>query len=158
MIIRQLAVAAAAALSVNATFAIGAYDPDLGTDPFKEIVIGAVAMGGNKYDFTFDLVTKTGIIGELEYFGAPATITSISVLKDGAPLSSAVFAPNPNSGSFSFLGLGTGSFTLSISGSAAPYSVFVGSVTAVPEAETYALALAGLGVVGLVAARRRKAQ
>ena len=86
------------------------------------------------------------------------TITSISVLKDGAPLSSAVFAPNPNSGSFSFLGLGTGSFTLSISGSAAPYSVFVGSVTAVPEAETYALALAGLGVVGLVAARRRKAQ
>ena len=64
--------------------------------------------------------------------------------------------------SFSFGGLTAGSFKLSFLGmNSTPDSSFyggsVGAVTTpVPEPETYALMLAGLGVIGFMASRRRK--
>ena len=58
--------------------------------------------------------------------------------------------------SFSFA-LGAGSYALNFVGfSAAPGSFYGGSVSAVPEPETYALMLAGLGIIGFIGARRRE--
>lgn len=56
--------------------------------------------------------------------------------------------------------LAAGTYNFTVKGTSFNKGQYTGSITVtpVPEAETYALALAGLGVVGLVAARRRKAQ
>ncbi len=53
--------------------------------------------------------------------------------------------------------LSAGAYTLTIGGNAGSGASYGGNVvlTPVPEPETYALMLAGLGVVGFVAARRR---
>jgi len=68
--------------------------------------------------------------------------------------------------SFSLSGLAAGVYSVVVSGtigsgsSPLPNLAILGmsyTVTAVPEAETYAMMLAGLGVVGFVAARRRRA-
>ena len=64
-------------------------------------------------------------------------------------LGNCVVAPNnPNGGSFGSLG-----------GSTAVYTqlAWINSITAVPEPETYALMLAGLGVVGWASRRRARA-
>ena len=63
-------------------------------------------------------------------------------------------------GKFSFASLESSAhtpFVLTLGGTANGKSIYSGelSVTAVPEPETYALLLAGLGVVGFVARRRR---
>jgi len=58
--------------------------------------------------------------------------------------------------SFSF-DLTPGFYTLNVVGfGATPSSFYGGLVTAVPEPETYALMLAGLGMVGFLAGRRKK--
>ena len=60
--------------------------------------------------------------------------------------------------------LGAGQYHLDISGVFGPnasggqYSVALNAVPAVPEPETYALMLAGLGAVGFMARRRRQTQ
>jgi len=53
--------------------------------------------------------------------------------------------------------LAAGPYTLTVSGNAGSGASYGGNVvlTPVPEPETYALMLAGLGIVGFVAARRR---
>lgn len=53
--------------------------------------------------------------------------------------------------------LAAGSYNLTVSGNAGSGASYGGNVvlTPIPEPETYALMLAGLGVVGFVAARRR---
>ena len=53
--------------------------------------------------------------------------------------------------------LAPGAYTLNISGNAGAGASYGGNVvlTPIPEPETYALMLAGLGVVGFMAARRR---
>jgi len=54
----------------------------------------------------------------------------------------------------------TGSFNLvdaAQTGLSGTYSLTISNVSAVPEPESYALLLSGLGAVGFVAARRRKA-
>jgi PEP-CTERM motif len=59
-------------------------------------------------------------------------------------------------GSFSF-SLAAGSYALNFVGfGAAPGSFYGGNVSAVPEPEAYALMLAGLGMIGFIAARRRE--
>lgn len=54
--------------------------------------------------------------------------------------------------------LAAGAYTLTVGGDAGAGASYGGNVvlTPVPEPETYAMMLAGLGVVGLVAARRRR--
>ena len=60
--------------------------------------------------------------------------------------------------SFSYLsGSGTSPFTLTLNGTAGPSALYSGnlSVTAVPEPEQYAMLLAGFGLVGAIARRRK---
>ncbi|MEK8085867.1 FxDxF family PEP-CTERM protein [Aquabacterium sp. A3] len=156
MQVRQLMVAAAAALALGSAHALPSLPTDLGTDPVGATVGGFAVFNGLSTEYTFSLLSGTGIVGEL--FGG-GDITMTSIMLTGGASNISVFAPLPDSGMFSFGNLGAGDYTLTFTAaSSSPFSFggFTGSVTAVPEAETYALALAGLGVVGLVAARRKK--
>ena len=156
MQVRQLMVAAAAALALGSAHALPSLPTDLGTDPFGGKVSGFAVFGGLQTEYTFSLQSRVGIVGSLFGFG---DITMDSIKLTGGDSNISVFAATPDVGSFRFDYLDSGDYTLTFTAaSSSPFSFggFTGSVTAVPEAETYALALAGLGVVGLVAARRKK--
>ena len=63
---------------------------------------------------------------------------------------------DPTPASFLFTGLTPGMYTLNFVGIGAPTGAFyAGNVHAVPEPESYALMLAGLGAVGFLVSRRR---
>ncbi|MFN3915242.1 MAG: FxDxF family PEP-CTERM protein [Aquabacterium sp.] len=156
MKLRQFAVAAAIVMSGTAAHAFAPiFNPNLGTDP--DTVIGGVALSGPGLttDFTFSLSTLSNVFGDIFSLTGPVTINSISLT--GPSLATTTLVGS----GYSFENIAAGNYTMSVSASS-PFSgsIYVGTVkvSPVPEAETYALALAGLGVVGLVAARRRKAQ
>jgi PEP-CTERM motif len=99
-------------------------------------------------------ITLTGlsdISGDVDLLGAT---TGVSVSLFGT-------TPVPFDGDaadgFSFANLSAGSYQLSFTGFGSGPGAFGGfyEVSPVPEPETYALMLAGLGIVGFVAARRR---
>jgi hypothetical protein len=173
MFVRKLIAASAFALaSVSAQAAVFGPFTDLG-------VVGteAVSFGGFSrfeeatpfeisYDFT--LLAATGLSGVIGQAGTdfeliePTTteftlspITLESILVDG--VAATTFVAQGNGFAFTFANLGSGAHTLTVRGLGVPeYGAFVGSVvTAVPEPTAYGLLLAGLGVVGAVAARRR---
>ena len=71
-----------------------------------------------------------------------------------------VYKDNSPGNGFSFENLIAGTYTLRLTGTVngsrgGSYTGFVSEVSPVPEPSTYALVLAGLGVVGFVARRRR---
>lgn len=118
------------------------------------------------YDFSLSAASGlTGFIGQagtdFELIEAATTefaltpITLETILVDGVAAST--FVAQGAGFAFSFGTLSSGSHTLTVRGVGVPeYGAFVGSVTAaIPEPTTYALLLAGLGVVGAVASRRR---
>jgi hypothetical protein len=157
MKLRQFAVAAAAAIAMagTAVHAAPTFSSNLGTDP--NTVIGGVALSGPGLttSFTFSLSTLSDVFGDIFSLTGPVTIKSIAL--SGPSLATTTL----DGSSYSFQNIAAGNYTMSVSASS-PFngSVYIGTVkvSPVPEAETYALALAGLGVVGLVAARRRKVQ
>lgn len=58
---------------------------------------------------------------------------------------------------FSFAGLSAGDYALQFAGfSTSANGVYGGTVAAIPEPETYAMLLAGLGIVGFMARRRQQ--
>jgi PEP-CTERM motif len=99
----------------------------------------------------FELIEPTGT----EFTLSPITLEGILV--DGVAAST--FVAQDGGFAFTFAGLTSGTHTLTVRGVGVPeYGAFVGNVTAaIPEPTTYALLLAGLGVVGAVASRRRAA-
>jgi len=99
----------------------------------------------------FELIESTGTSFTL------SPITLENILVDGVAAST--FVAQDGGFAFTFAGLTSGSHTLTVRGVGVPeYGAFVGTVTAaIPEPATYGLLLAGLGVVGAVASRRRKA-
>jgi len=159
---RHIVLAAATALSAHAAYALPSNTSYLGVDPFTVAFAGGTFVsipGGVTSEFTFDLTTLSDLFGTLKQVTNDVTVTQIS-LSGGTLMSpSLISLPASDVGSFSFSNLGAGNYTLAFTATTtsmvAMYSGAV-SVTPVPEAETYALALAGLGVVGLVAARRKR--
>lgn len=118
------------------------------------------------YDFSLAAATGlTGFIGQagtdfelIEPTTTEFTLSPIAlenILVDG--VAATAFVAQGGGFAFSFANLGAGSHTLTVRGVGVPeYGAFVGNVAAaVPEPTTYALLLAGLGVMGAVASRRR---
>ncbi len=151
MKLKTLAIAAVLASSAASTFAAdqtidlsSGYASFIGTAPLLaggDDVLSFSNLAAGTYNFDFTLSSQY------------AAITSVTV---NGQLASLVTA-----GNYKFAGLSSTSstpFTVEIFGTASAKSLYSGElqVTAVPEPETYALMLAGLGAVGFVA-RRRKA-
>jgi len=155
--------AGAASASVPVLFENG---DNFGINPVNAQFL-ANGQGVSNFDFTlvdnapagffsvFDLLIED--MGSI--FKNPVTVQAVSVT--GGSFSQSI-TPVAGAKSVTFSGLSAGAYTLSFNNTVSGFGGLVGKATAVanvspvPEAETYALALAGLGVVGLVAARRRK--
>ncbi|KGM40097.1 hypothetical protein JY96_08810 [Aquabacterium sp. NJ1] len=119
------------------------------------LATGKAAGGVFSDDFFFDLSGKSDVIGSVGMFFG--TVSFSSVLIDGNALA---LTSTPTGYGFNFSGLAAGAHTLTVEG-AYPKGghAYVGSLyatPAVPEPESMALALAGLGVMGLVARRRQR--
>lgn len=101
--------------------------------------------------FTFTLAAPADISGGAFSFGI-ANFSVVLIDSSFTPITDS----NPSDG-FSFSGLTAGNYSLNFLGTVTGpgMGAYGGLVTAVPEPETYALMLAGLGIVGFVAARRR---
>lgn len=119
------------------------------------LATGKAAGGVFSDDFFFDLSAKSDVIGSVgTFFG---TVSFSSVLIDGNTLA---LTSTPTGYGFNFSGLAAGTHTLTVEG-AFPKGghAYVGSLyatPAVPEPASMALALAGLGVMGVVARRRQR--
>ena len=150
MKLRSIALAAALAVSSIPAFALSS---DLGP------LDGDTAGYGNFFPtgagvfsdtFTFSLASAQTVSGMASSFGI-ANFGLVLLDSDGDTISS-----DTTPASFSF-SLGAGSYALNFVGfGAAPGAIYGGNVTAVPEPETYALMLAGLGIIGFIGARRRE--
>jgi len=104
-------------------------------------LITFVNLAAGTYDFVFTLSSQyiSGLAATIG--GQSANVNSFGVA------------------SFAYLeSTGDAPFTLSLSGLAGKNAAYSGelSVTPVPEPQTYALLLAGLGVIGLLSRRRRR--
>lgn len=112
------------------------------------------------YTFTLPVATTlTGIVTSVVNGGQDVDFTSITLTGPTGPFSFALANPDPfEIWTVTTPLLAAGGYTLTLVGSNSPsigtYSGNI-AVSAVPEPETYALMLAGLGIVGFVAARRR---
>lgn len=106
--------------------------------------------------YMFTLANPGTVSGSI--FSSGYAITAVTLINSASVTIASDTTPN----NFSFGGLTAGSYKLSFLGmTSTPQTSFyggsVGAVTApVPEPETYALMLAGLGVVGFMASRRRQ--
>jgi PEP-CTERM motif len=166
MKLKQIAAASLVALGASSAFAAANVSEDSFIDEGSFVfTFAASAIPSNQTLFTFSLDTNDFFFDDyfmspMDYFvtggisGAKYSITSVTL--DGTPWM-------PTTGSDIDLGIknvGPGSeLIIKVTGNKAGAGAnFNGQLvlTPVPEPETYALMLAGLGVVGFVAARRRQ--
>ncbi len=163
-------VAAAALLvaaSVGASAAGGALG-SLGPIGAASFSSGPLAPGASFSDvWTFSLVAPSSVsasASNVEVFVGPSTFNNIigfAALLDSTPLSYTLipFGGGAVQVLAASTGLGAGGHTLTISGTAGSFgATYSGTVVAapVPEPETLAMMLAGLGSIGFMALRRRQ--
>lgn len=165
--LRHLAAAAALAAASSGVLAAEAFPTPislgtLGTAPAAVFAQAFSFAGSPTYSFSFTLDSSTGfsdLAGALR-FADPVDLT-VS-LTGGSSFSSSVtvagsqYTPN----AFNFSSLADGSYVISFTGLSTSSSSsfgggFVQAVTAVPEPESMALVLAGLGVAGTLLRRRK---
>lgn len=159
MKIKLFTAAALAAASVSA-FAVG--PGPLGTIDNTPIAISNLPLSGIFQDvYSFTLADPGALSGNAVAinFGG-YNILGLTVTLQDASFAVVGSDASPADG-FTFSGLAAGSYALNVLGYAegASGGFYAGGVIAetapVPEPETYALMLAGLGLVGFVASRRK---
>lgn len=156
----QLKHLAAASLLAVSTFAAqaAAVPPggDLGTLTDKPELFYAFNSGVLPQFLTYTYDFTVG--GLSDVIGSVASVNGVTFSEVLIGTTSLALTPNTSGLGFSMAGLSEGSYTLTVKATFAPgFSGYIGSLYAqpVPEPETIALMLAGLGVVGVVAARRK---
>ena len=152
-----LALLSSSTASMAVTYNIGSLPIAPGV--YTNTGAGLVGSFSDRYDFTFPALATTA--------SGSAVSVSVTGLLNITGLSVALFTSGGSligtgssaglSSSLSNTPLASGSsYYYTVTGMAAPSGVytFIASAAPVPEPETYALMLAGLGIVGFVAARR----
>ena len=144
--------------------------PDLGVVPASPLFVSTTGLGGiitaigNFSDvYSFEIaaastLTTKAFTSSTGLFSTPFTEIEYAILDSSYNiLGSATFGPTT---SVSSISLGAGDYFYVVEGlkeTAGPSKYRISaSVTAVPEPETYALMLAGLGMVGFMASRRKQ--
>lgn len=150
MKLRSIALAAALAVSSIPAFAVSGDLGELSGTPEGFGNFFATGAGVFSDTFTFSIASSQVVSGMTGWAGIGSFgLVLLDSMGD-------TVATDTSPGAFSF-SLGAGSYALNFVGfGAAPGSFYGGSVTAVPEPETYALMLAGLGIIGFIGARRRE--
>jgi len=138
-------------LGASVTFLLEQGDVDAGSVLFSSI-ISALPAGAvlDQVTLSLDAGTSFFVVGGATTLdgGAPSvSVFGNGVLLSLAPASSEIYLGNS-------LGLGATNWTIQL-GSLGVGGKFTLTVTPVPEPETYALMLAGLGLVGTIVRRRR---
>jgi hypothetical protein len=100
--------------------------------------------------YTFSVTGPASVVGDTNSTG----VTWFGVLLQSPSVPYTALDTNPDDG-FSFSGLSAGTYALTFLGSGTGGYGGYYTVTAVPEAQSYAMMLAGLCAVGFVAVRRR---
>jgi hypothetical protein len=160
-----LAVAALTMASVSTSWAAGGaltFVPNV-TPPSSTASFSATVNGTFNDTWMFNVAPPGASLGTSITnisFGLTGGISSFAGTLASTPLNfgSSSFGPVVLNVLAGFTGtLTPGAYTLTVSGNAGSGASYGGNVvlTPVPEPETYALMLAGLGAVGFVASRRR---
>jgi MYXO-CTERM domain-containing protein len=158
---RQLMVAAAAGVAFMAAGAASAATQTWTADDLEQTVSGGSSSLSDVLTFTI----ATGEVGALSgSFSSyvSGTIKALNLTSVDLLLGSTVLYSSSSVSSFSFTGLTAGSYSLSLlydkaskkGGLITGYATLT-TTPSVPEPESVAMALAGLGVVGGLARRRR---
>jgi len=101
--------------------------------------------------YTFTTTTPFDLVGDTNSVG----VTWFSVLLNAPTLSFSAFDTNPDDG-FSFTGLSAGTYSLTFQGTGMGGYGGYFTITPVPEPQTYAMLIGGLGLLGLISNRRRR--
>ncbi len=107
-------------------------------------------------NYTFQITAPGSYLATLTDYNFPDTFTSLALSINKAPT---ILGSIPHAGSFTFNAATTGTYTALVfgkPGTTTGFSSFGLTVAAVPEPETYAMMLAGLGLIGVIARRRKE--
>jgi len=143
----------------------------------QQVLIGEVADGSFLDFYNFQVGSNNGVIFSINSFGSNSAgigATTISVYEGYFSENDAVLptslitrtgtsnpSPTPDA-HLTTASLGplstSGFYTLTVGGTSGGEAVYAGFITLapVPEPETYAMLLAGMGIMGFMAQRRRK--
>lgn len=106
-------------------------------------------------NYSFQITAPGSYEATLTDYNFPDTFTSLALSINKAPT---ILGSITHAGSFTFNAATTGTYTALVfgkPGTTTGFSSFGLTVAAVPEPETYAMMLAGLGLVGVIARRRK---
>ncbi|MEI7464912.1 MAG: FxDxF family PEP-CTERM protein [Burkholderiales bacterium] len=158
-VVKSAAVAAVlAATSLNASAMTILGGPITGSS-FSDVTIGTISVGSIS-DVTGSLFAATNVT-----FPAPFnfTLTLDQVTFTSGTVGALTGDLDATASGFHFMNVASGNYIVKASGTLNGLGQYPGfalvganySVTPVPEPETYALMLAGLGIIGFVASRRK---
>lgn len=151
--LKKFTLVAAAALVALPAFADDqTIDISSGSASFASL--GTVLAGGS------DTLTFTGLASGVYNFvlyGGALNVSNLVVTLGGQSVGTLAFPPVTF---FASVGTDSSPFSLVLSGTPGPMANYSGTLTVspVPEPETYAMLLAGLGIVGMLARRRKSTQ